>query len=109
MVRLIDADAIISDLEYDVDLDERALDCIDIVEPTRSTIQFDKDCKSNLIDLLKNMPAVEAKPVRHGHWVRKGLLFHCSACSYGAFKSDFVYGARYCPICGARMDKRKTE
>ena len=54
-------------------------------------------------------PTVDAKPVRHGHWVRKGLLFHCSACSYGAFKSDFVYGARYCPICGARMDERTEE
>ena len=58
---------------------------------------------------IDNAPTVEAKPVRHGHWVRKGLLFHCSACSYGAFKSDFVYGARYCPICGARMDERTEE
>ena len=62
-MRPIDADALISDLEYDVDLDERALDCTDIVEPTRSTIQFDKDCKSNAIDLLKSMPTVEAIPV----------------------------------------------
>ena len=63
--RLIDADALISDLQYDVDLDERALDCTDIVEPTRSTIQFDKDCKSNAIDLLKSMPTVEAIPVEY--------------------------------------------
>lgn len=67
-MRPIDADALISDLEYDVDLDERALDCTDIVEPTRSTIQFDKDCKSNVIDLLKSMPTVEAIPIE---WINK--------------------------------------
>ena len=66
--RLIDADALISDLQYDVDLDERALDCTDIVEPTRSTIQFDKDCKSNAIVLLKNMPTVEAIPIE---WIEQ--------------------------------------
>lgn len=56
-----------------------------------------------------NAPTVDAEPVRHGHWIRKGLRWHCSACGYGAFNSDFVFGARYCPTCGAKMDAEEKE
>lgn len=59
--------------------------------------------------IMCNAPAMDAEPVRHGHWIRKGLRWHCSACGNGAFKSDFVFGARYCPICGARMDEEMEE
>lgn len=93
-MRLIDADALIPQMESDANQMEDPI-----------AIMFAYAAISD----IKHAPTVDAKPVRHGHWVRKGLLFHCSACSYGAFKSDFVYGARYCPICGARMDERTEE
>ena len=64
MPRLIDADALIADLEYDVELDARALDCLDN-EYRRDIIQFDKDCKQNAIDLLRKAPTVQLEP----HWV----------------------------------------
>lgn len=61
-MRLIDADALMEDLQYDVELDARALDSIDIVGD-REIIQFDKDCKQNCIDILRNAPTVD--PVTH--------------------------------------------
>lgn len=90
---------------------------MDLIDRTKvERITFQEPSYSDPINVLtevrdkvRALPTVDAKPVRHGHWVRKGLLFHCSACSYGAFKSDFVYGARYCPTCGARMDERTEE
>ena len=93
-MRLIDADALIPQMESDANQMEDPI-----------AIMFAYAAISD----IKHAPTVDAKPVRHGHWVRKGLLFHCSACGYGAFNSDFVYGARYCPTCGARMDERSEE
>ena len=64
MVRLIDADALIKDLEYDVELDARTLDDTDLLlGRNRELIQFDKDCKQNAIDMLKKAPTVDAVPV----------------------------------------------
>ena len=64
MVRLIDADALIKDLKYDVELDARALDDTDLsLGINRELVQFDKDCKQNAIDMLKKAPTVDAVPV----------------------------------------------
>ena len=57
-MRMIDVDALIADLEYDVELDARALDCLDN-ESRRDIIQFDKDCKQNAIDLLRKAPTAQ--------------------------------------------------
>lgn len=78
----------------------------EIINWTHMKPPFSKKAVHRYIDMART---VDAKPVRHGHWVRKGLLYHCSACGYGAFKSDFVFGARYCPTCGAKMDERTEE
>lgn len=62
-MRLIDADALIKDLEYDVELDARALDDTDLLlGKNREIVQFDKDCKQNAIDMLKKAPTVDAVP-----------------------------------------------
>lgn len=61
-MRLIDVDALIADLEYDVELDARALDCLDN-ESRRDIIQFDKDCKQNAIDLLRKAPTAQPEQV----------------------------------------------
>lgn len=83
MSRLIDADALIADLEYDVELDARALDCLDN-ESRRDIIQFDKDCKQNAIDLLRKAPTAQPEQCE---WIPKevenvpyGLLVECSKC-----------------------------
>lgn len=45
--RLVDADAMAKDLDYDVELDAKALDDMELVGNERERIQFDKDCKQN--------------------------------------------------------------
>lgn len=64
MTRLIDADALINDLEYDVELDARALDDTDLVGLHRELTQFDKDCKANTIAFLKEAPTIDAIPIK---------------------------------------------
>lgn len=63
-MRLIDADTMIEDLEYDIELDARTLDDTDLLLGiNRKLIQFDKDCKQKVVDILKNAPTVDAVPV----------------------------------------------
>lgn len=60
-MRLIDADKLIEDLEYDIELDDRVLDDTDLLlGRDRENVQFDKDCKQNAVDLLKKASAVDA-------------------------------------------------
>ena len=60
--------------------------------------------------IIKEIPAIETEPVRHGRWILKILpigggdkirSYLCSECDrYTNMKFDF------CPNCGARMDLR---
>lgn len=105
MSRLIDADALISDLEYDVELDARALDCLDN-EYRRDIIQFDKDCKQNAIDLLRKAPTAQPEQCE---WIPKevenvpyGLLVECSKCGRLELVDNALYH-KYCPNCGRKV------
>lgn len=49
------------------------------------------------------LPAADVRPVVRGRWVDepiKGVRYHCSVC-----QGRFDYTWRYCPNCGARMEK----
>lgn len=59
-MRLIDADAMADSLEYDVELDARALDSTDLVGPERERVQFDKDCKQNCMWYLTEQATIPA-------------------------------------------------
>ena len=123
-MRLIDVDALIENLEYDIELDARALDDADfLIGINRDLAQFDKDCKQNAVDMLKKAPTVDAEPVRHGKWIegkakniKTGevrLVRKCSECESGYFIYDFLNSVdeipSYCPHCGAKMDGDKHE
>lgn len=56
--RLIDADALIEDLKYDVELDAVALDSIEIVGDKRRMLQDDKDFKQYCIFGIENVPTI---------------------------------------------------
>ena len=70
----------------------------------------------SVIKVIESIPAVDAVPVVHGQWSEKrwmteddwGVINHraivCSAC-----KGEIADGekTRYCPNCGAKMDKEK--
>lgn len=62
-------------------------------------------------NILTSLPSVDAQPVKHGRWERKNDGVYCSECHLGW---DFIRGVpseaenyRYCPICGARMDREE--
>ena len=52
---------------------------------------------------LKELPTVEAEPVRHGHWIDNDIDSEawnfCSVCGEQA-----IDNYDYCPNCGAKMD-----
>ncbi len=59
---LIDRDAMAKDLAYDVEMDEKALDDINIVGIEREKLQFDKDCKQNcMYYLTEQEPVIPAE------------------------------------------------
>ena len=60
-------------------------------------------------EIIEKMPTIEATPVVHGRWddFCNGKMCCCSAC-----KAEFdnacneIHGEwKFCPHCGARMDK----
>lgn len=64
-------------------------------------------------EFVRNRPAVDAEPVRHGRWiqVKTAPSYHyCSYCksTHKMSKSCNKYVLfKYCPNCGARMDREK--
>ncbi len=53
----------------------------------------------------------EADPIRHGHWIRCKAVkaYECSCCDAlvtpGAECVGLIELYKYCPYCGARMDR----
>ena len=72
---------------------------------------------------VEMVPAADVEPVRYGKWVpgkeiARTLLgdetlaieysdFRCSSC--GRRYQEYVLDYRYCPNCGARMDKEEAD
>lgn len=66
----------------------------------------DESCASVVPD-FENLPAADVAEVRHGRWVRDKWpsgthKLICSECGEWSGKQS-----RYCPSCGARMDKEE--
>lgn len=66
------------------------------------------------MNAIREMPTIEAEPVKHGHWVADWYCNHakeflCSVCNstvyYDYYTRSIDYD--YCPYCGARMDSQK--
>jgi len=89
MSRLIDADALIESLLYDVELDEKMLNDTDFVGSSRELVQFDKDCKQNAIDFLRDAPTITE-------------LISCRDCKY--FQVTDNDECRYCKIWFAKEE-----
>ena len=55
-------------------------------------------------ELIKQAPAADVAPVRHGRWKNggNGLYDTCSACGKEIY---LAIPMNYCPECGARMGK----
>ena len=91
MARLIDADAVIKELdEYEREVGVRCgnefLAGVDIAR-----------------ELIVKAPTIDAEPVRHGRWING----ECSECGEHApywSMSTTYYKSPYCYLCGAKMD-----
>ena len=58
--------------------------------------------------MLELLPVVEAEPVRHGQWIKRGYVcgeyeWECSVCGESEWRGSTI-GLYYCPNCGAKMD-----
>ena len=122
MRRLIDANALIEELENDIVRIAISLETEEYDFETEGLMRFDKDVNENMIMLIRDAPTIDAEPVRLGKWVKaRGSwitpggdpVWECSECgkgrhvygvehcSYGACVSDGQWVS--CPNCGARM------
>ena len=99
MARLIDADALIEDIDKEIDIEKNVF---------LSSVH----CAGmrNVIRLVKRMPTIDA--VKHGHWTNAHWrnsthCMDCSVCGGEAQHREFRGVKKYysiCPHCGAKMD-----
>lgn len=64
-------------------------------------------------EVIANVPAIDAEPVRHGRWIEvwcfdyMDYTHYCSECHYDALTKEGTMHdevlTSYCPNCGARM------
>lgn len=66
-----------------------------------------------VMEYAKNLPTVDAEPVRHGKWIIEHEPFtwmgytqwHCSCCGFTcSYGQEIRSRTNFCPNCGARMD-----
>ena len=98
-MRLIDADALVEDIDKKIDEEIRA--------PLGDNHKFFFCAGMRyVVRLVKRLPTVD--PVKHGHWEESKCLDDCFwVCSCCKFPSQAVAAPKlykYCPNCGARMD-----
>lgn len=66
------------------------------------------DCFRDCIDLLDSIPAADVAPVAHGEWIERALRPNCSLCGFSGSLIDApISPFKYCPNCGAKMDKEE--
>lgn len=65
-----------------------------------------RDYPENIVteDEIDRMPTVDAEPVVHGSWIRKGNKNECDQCGFFYYSSSADY--RRCPKCEAKMDRK---
>lgn len=93
-MRLIDLDAAINALEK--------IDCSDGV----GISALKCDVVDDAVTVIKELPSVDAVPVRHGQWIPCYPLgddgpegYMCSVCHIGGWEKT-----NFCSECGANMD-----
>ena len=71
---------------------------------------FDEYARMIVPNTIKNMPAADVAPVRHGRWIDKVEYAVCTEC--GGLSGTQYDGVehiplmtKFCPNCGARMDR----
>ena len=78
---------------------------------SREAVLDKAECDGNYrlvvpVEVIKNFPAADVEPVRHGKWENKsGGFWEVAACSVcGARTPTVGITPNYCPSCGAKME-----
>ena len=60
----------------------------------------------DVIKVIEDAPLIEAEPVRHGRWEKRGQEIYCSECGEegGYTRAGASRYSDYCLNCGAKMD-----
>ena len=63
------------------------------------------------VDVIEREPAVDAVPVRHGRWIKRGYScgvneYECSVCHDTEWRTS-ASRMKYCMFCGAKMDLKE--
>lgn len=68
------------------------------------------DCR--ILEIIRNAPAIEAEPVRHGEWEIVDATSYddiCTCSECGGFAPSGYIKSNYCPKCGAKMNGGEKE
>ena len=76
--------------------------------------QNDRKCQAICLDMLGTIdaqPTIDAVPVVHGEWILQasGRDCKCSVCERYWIPFGDEYDFKYCPNCGARMDRKEVQ
>lgn len=69
--------------------------------------EYAKQCRDNMIAVIREMPGEEAEHVKHGAWILVGKTKKGSRilkCSYCGKERKGGIKSAYCMDCGAKMD-----
>lgn len=94
--RFIDANNLIEEIR-----EERCYNCRNFKD-----MKCDYCGTADYIYMIEDMPAVEAKPVVHAHWISYpdcGVT-KCSNCGWSI---EECWYSKLCPECGAKMDEKE--
>ena len=99
---------------------EKVINC-DINVPTPRKFLFTKKdlanvlyaALNNYVGFIKSIPAVEAEPVIHAHWIMRDYVTgECSHCGYKRKAEVPTHGLfihrtlfKHCESCGSKMDE----
>ena len=70
---------------------------------------YDRMMMYEIADAIKDAPAADVEPVRHGRWIKlvpgDGEPY-CSECKAKQLYLPYVgyFYSKYCPYCGAKME-----
>lgn len=89
-----------------------------LIDANALDFNYDRRCFSEIeegfirgideaMEIIKNAPTVEAKPVVHAHWEYLGVsagkrIYRCTNC-----KAEICGTANFCKECGAQMDEEE--
>ena len=95
MARYIDADALVQDIETQLNFLQTAI-------PDEKMNEICNIVRTNFISEINLMPTADVVEVVHGKNIGGGA-FECSVCGFRDNYHD--YEVHYCPNCGAKMEK----